>query len=130
ASVKPGGKTDFPAVTSDYLPTILEVVGAKLSDARPMDGVSLLPVLEGKPVKRRQPIGFESRNQVALSGDRYKLVGKTDADRFELYDLIADPGESKDISAEHPEIVRRMQALLNEWRESCKRSEAGADYQR
>ncbi|MCP5116650.1 MAG: sulfatase-like hydrolase/transferase, partial [bacterium] len=30
ATVKPGGKTDFPAVTSDYLPTILEVVGAKL----------------------------------------------------------------------------------------------------
>ncbi len=99
-----------------------------MPDNRPVDGVSLLPALEGNPSQQGKPIGSESRNQLALSADRYKLVGGTDRNRFELYDLISDPGEFNDLASEHKDIVQQMKQTLAAWRESCKRSESGADY--
>jgi arylsulfatase A-like enzyme len=141
ARVEAGRVTDFPACTSDYLPTVLDVLGFDSPrKVTPIDGVSLLPVREGRMAERPRPIGFESRGQVALSDSRYKLIHVPDRGRqarqtptedlrFELYDLIADPGESKDLAELHPELVRRMAATLAEWRRSCAASLSGADYQ-
>jgi arylsulfatase A-like enzyme len=49
---------DTPCVTSDILPTLLDIAGVKMPDARPLDGVSLVPLLEGKTKERTKPIGF------------------------------------------------------------------------
>lgn len=120
----------MPCSTSDYFPTVLEVLGYKLPEAqtRPYDGVSLLPLIEAKMTQRPRPIGFESKNQVSLTDNRYKIHSSDKAQTFELYDLIDDPGETRDIAADKPEILEAMRKTLETWRASCKASGAGADY--
>jgi arylsulfatase A-like enzyme len=46
----------------------------------------------------------------------------------ELFDLLADPKEEKNIAAAHPDIVKRMTAELHAWQRSVERSLSGADY--
>ena len=134
--------TDFPAVTSDYFPTILEVLGHPRPEKphRPYDGISLLPVIEGRMTVRPRPIGFQSGGMATLSDQRYKLVhhaslkrprsdnGTTPVRAWELYDLIADPAETTNLADQHPDVVARMRAILERWRASCAASAAGKDY--
>ncbi len=49
--------SDVNAVTTDMLPTMVDLVGGKLPD-RPIDGISLMPLLKGKMKERPSPIGF------------------------------------------------------------------------
>jgi len=135
--VRPATTTHFPASTLDYLPTILAAVGGQLPDARPIDGVNLLPVLAGQGGQRGVPIAFEHRHQAALITDRYKLIqtalhdekpagrGAEAAHNNLLFDLIADPTESHDLSDTHRELVARLATILREWRTSCRRDRAG-----
>jgi arylsulfatase A-like enzyme len=117
--VKPR-RSDFAAVTSDYLPTIAELVGAEVVDE--IDGRSLVPVLDGKMTARDKPIGFQSQDQRAWIEGDLKLVKAKGGHGFELHDLRADPGETHDIAAEHPETVQRMKTALEKWIASCARS--------
>jgi arylsulfatase A-like enzyme len=120
----------MPVVTSDYFPTVLSMLGYKLSEeqARPYDGVDLVPLIEGKMAKRGKPIAFESRKQLALSDDRYKIYSKDGGKNFELYDLLDDRSETQDLAAEKPDVLNAMRRQLEAWRESCKASDAGEDY--
>ncbi len=137
--------TDVPCSTTDYYPTVLDVLGLKpAGQPTPVDGVSLLPLIEGRMTERPHPIGFESKGQVALSDNRYKLIrthsvrkGKkrgagepapAASDGFMLFDLVEDPGETRDLANEEPLIVRAMKQTLEQWQESCRSSAAGADY--
>ena len=63
----------------------------------------------------------------ALVGNRYKLV-KLARNKFELYDLTVDLSEKTDLAAQHPEIVTRMKAELENWQQSVLRSCRGEDY--
>jgi hypothetical protein len=61
--------------------------------------------------------------------NRYKLVSPSLANgTFELYDLETDPKETRDVSAEEPEVSRRLRQALLDWNESVKASVAGRDY--
>ncbi len=142
AVIPAGSQTDFPAVTSDYLPTILDILNIKPLDSRPMDGMSLLPVIKGELLSRPKPIGFEFGGKLALSDNRFKLVyypekkrGKKDSVKqeidlpaYQLYDLLADPFEKKDLASLYPETVWSMARQLSDWRVSCRQSDDGADY--
>ncbi|MEN8734029.1 MAG: sulfatase-like hydrolase/transferase, partial [Lentimonas sp.] len=128
ARVKPGTVTEFPAVTSDYLPTILDAVDIELADERMHDGISLLPMLAGEQTERLKPIGFESQGQLAWTTQQYKLYSKNGGAKWQLYDLLSDPSEVNDLSATHPELVQQMSKDLAQWRASCKQSDEGGDY--
>jgi len=124
----------MPCSTSDYFPTVLDALGFKPKEqVLPIDGVSLLPLIEGKMTRRPRPIGFQSNRQLALVDNRYKLYsrgrrGGKEGPVLELYDLLADAGEKKDVAAEHPDIVKSMAKQLMKWRASCKASNSGDDY--
>ncbi|MBT7299638.1 MAG: N-acetylgalactosamine 6-sulfate sulfatase, partial [Victivallales bacterium] len=77
---------------------------------------------------RPNPIGFESRNQVSLTGNRYKIYSKDKGKTYELYDLIDDPGEKTNLAAQHPDIVQRLRQTVETWRQSCQDSLRGSDY--
>ncbi len=129
ARVKGGKVTDIPCCTSDYFPTVLDVLNIKIKgQAKPIDGVSLLPLIQGKMNKRPVPIAFESGSQVSLTDNRYKIYSKNKGKTYMLFDLIEDPGEKKDLAAEKPQILQSMKATLTKWRNSCKDSLAGKDY--
>jgi len=50
--------TDVPCVTSDIYPTLLDLVGVTMPGQPPLDGISLVPLLEGRMTQRPKPIGF------------------------------------------------------------------------
>ncbi len=129
ARVKGGKVTEIPCCTSDYFPTVMDVLNIKIKgQPKPIDGVSLLPLIQGKMKKRSVPIAFESGSQVSLTDNRYKIYSKNKGKTYMLFDLIEDPGEKKDLAAEKPQILQSMKATLTKWRNSCKNSLAGKDY--
>jgi arylsulfatase A-like enzyme len=144
AAIPQGRVTEVPASTSDYLPTVLDVLGLSMPDDRPLEGVSLKPLIEGRMRRRPKPIPFEVLGRLALVDNRYKIVydayvnggprprqGKADPfpiERVMLFDLIDDPSEQHDLADEQPERVRDMVAELNRIRASWQASMAGADY--
>ena len=129
ARIKAPRTTEVPCSTADYFPTVLDVLGFRMTgQPEPLDGVSLLPLIEGKMSERPKPIGFESGGQVALIDNRYKLITQGKGKTWMLFDLAADRSETKDLAAEKPEIVEKMTATLDAWRASCKDSLAGKDY--
>lgn len=133
--------TDVPASSSDVYPTFLDILGVRgPNPVEPLDGVSLLPLIEGKMEERPRPIGFwhyappnrraefsRDSGQAAWTGNRYKLVRPAPG-RFELYDLAADPAEKEDLAASLPEVARKMREDLEAWQESVLRSYRGEDY--
>lgn len=126
---KAGLRMDFPAVTSDYLPTILEIL--KLPTYGPIDGESLLSLLEGDQNEREKPIGFVYSDYEKLSwvNNRYKLISIDGGKTHELYDLIVDPGEKENIIDEKSDIAKEMKKELHKWLRSVADSQAGADYE-
>mgnify|MGYP005853715847 CR=1 FL=1 len=122
--------TNYPACVMDLFPTIVDLVRLPESVmTKPIDGVSLKPLFTADIAERHAPIGFRYQTKRALVDDRYKLL--TDNLRsgsFQLYDLIADPRESRDLSKERPEVFARMKAELLAWDASMDASFAGRDY--
>ncbi len=68
--------------------------------------------------------------KMALVDNRYKLLTDMECagDKDLLFDLLADRGETKNLAAEHADIVQSMKAKLAAFRASCQRSAAGKDY--
>jgi len=127
--IQPGRFTDFPCTTSDYFPTILEALNYIPEERpKPVDGISLMPMLNRRMKSRPSPIAFQSGRQTALIGQRYKIISIDKGESFMMFDLVNDPDEQKDISEQNPEILEQMKQKLAVWQESCKRSRAGNDY--
>ena len=143
--VEAGRHTGIPCSTCDYFPTVAAVLAAELTgDGRPIDGVSLLPLIDGDMKRRGTPIGFQCpdggepgmRNRLgspdhALIGDRYKFLSYLDEKRASgdmLFDLAVDPGERHNLVGALPELAASMKRELQEWDASCMRSDNGEDY--
>lgn len=120
---------NMPCSTSDYFPTVMEVLGFTLDQAPlPRDGESLINVIDGFKRNRSKPIGLHLRSQIALIDNRYKLYSSNLGKTFELYDIIADPSETNDLAANKPDVVKDMKKTLAQWRISCADSVQGNDY--
>lgn len=130
--VKPGSLSSALVSSVDLFPTILQIAGAGLPAGQPCDGISFLPLLEGTARTTREqyfcyyPINGPLTGSKATSSVRegkWKLIryfsGNDDlSDRYELYDLDADLGESHDVAAAHPADVRRLSAALDQYLKS------------
>ncbi len=125
---KKGARLNFPAVTSDYLPTLLDVLDLPYPGERPLDGQSLLGLLEGTVERREQPIGFIFKAQTSWVNHRHKLISRDELNSFALYDLIKDPGETLNLFDTQPKIAAKMKSELEEWLDSVEGSSQGKDY--
>jgi arylsulfatase A-like enzyme len=101
----------------DLAPTILELTGAPAEPS--LAGRSLVPELYGARADERDvivdlPRTSDNDRRRALIHDRYKLIAYGDEDGYALYDVIADPGEKKDIKREQPEIFEQMKVRYKE----------------
>src|SRR4029079_7816146 len=109
---------EFRYVT-DLLPTVLDLAGAERHGA-PIDGVSFADALRGSDTAdNRSEQYIEMVGNRAYFRDKWKLVMTGRAARavaadevWELYDVHADPTETTNVAADHPEIVA---ALAESW---------------
>ena len=127
ARIKPG-ETDSIACTVDYFPTLMEIMDFKMPDDRPIDGVSLMPLFTDSSVVRDQPLGFGYGSKAAWHDGPFKIIRQGAKAKWELYDLDADPSESKDLASSQPERLGTMTKAWTNWSDSVDRSKAGADY--
>ena len=121
------GTSDFPVCTHDILPTLLDHLSVSLLDGRPIDGMSVMSLLD-QDVPERKPIGFRHNKRMSWVTDTYKLISADDGESFELYHLVNDPQESNNIIGAHPELAEQLQEELEAWMNSCEDSEKGLDY--
>ena len=127
--------SSFPIVSNDLLPTVRDILGIKPTDNRPIDGISILPFLQGKVEHRNQSIywgfpikkGFDQKFKynISTSGDRYKLMATYEHGKVthhELYDLTNDLGETRDLSKQYPSISNKLLIEIEKWRQSVMES--------
>lgn len=111
----PAGRvSDEPVIQLDVLPTALAAAGAKTSI--PLDGVNLLPLLEGKTDKLApRELYFRFGVQQAVWQGDWKLVKASKDMPPMLVNLATDPGEQTDLSAKEPEKAQALQKLFDQW---------------
>jgi len=115
------GKIDAqPGHLIDLMATCVDLAGAKYpvrfngEAITPMEGVSLRPALEGKSLKRPQPIFWEHEGNRAVRDGQWKLVSKFPGG-WELYDISTDRAEQRDLAAKEPARVNTMAASYDAW---------------
>lgn len=116
--VVPAGRvTDGPWAFWDFLPTAAELAGAKIPASFKPDGLSLVPFLKGGPAPEREYFYWELHEgapgtQQAIRFGDWKAVRNGRSPATELYDLSKDAGETRDLAAERPDVVKKAEALM------------------
>ncbi len=113
----PGGRVvDEPVIQLDVLPTALAAASAQPQNNVELDGVNLLPLLEGKAEHLApRPLFFRFGVQQAVRQGDWKLVKASQAMEPMLVNLATDPGEQTDLSAENPAKKAELQKLFDQW---------------
>lgn len=130
--IEPGSESDQPCGFVDLLPTFCKLAGAVTPDGRPLDGVSLLPLFDGKPLRRDRPLFwyfYRTRPAAAMRSGDWSLVGyhetrvpsshalsreqmrwlkETPLTRFELFNLREDIGQQENVAEQHPQKFEQM----------------------
>lgn len=129
--IKAPGVTNAGTVTTilasgiDWYPTLLDLAGVDVPAQQHVDGVSLVPVLEGGTIAERTLYWHYPHygNQggepsaIAMNGD-WKLIHYFEDGRDELYNLDSDPTESTDVASQNAVKARSMRADLDAWLKS------------
>lgn len=138
----PSGHTEYAlASTLDILPTLAEWCQAPLP-GKPIDGVRLQPLFESGHLSTRADFVYyyDRNNLKAIRNERFKLVfhcqsqtyshpGATGKDGFPgkygtqevsqaLYDLYTDPGESRDVQEQFPDITAQLTERAHYYRQT------------
>ena len=107
-----------PSHIIDVLPTCMDIASAsypaKFKENLP--GRSLLPSINGGKIKGRD-LFFEHQSSCAIISDHWKLVRGSRNEPWELIDLSTDPFETKDLSAQYPKLVKKLEIKWNKWAE-------------
>src|SRR5215207_4662429 len=111
--VRAGAASAHPVTLCDLMPTAAALAGARAPSVT--DGVSLQSLLLGGRAPLRGALYWEFHEggfaQAVRMGD-WKAVRKGLDGAVELYDLKADPGETRDVASRHPAVVRRAEAVM------------------
>ncbi len=113
----PAGRViDEPVIQLDVLPTALSAAGVEAQPGWQLDGVNLLPLLEGKSDKLApRDLFFRFGVQQAIRSGGWKLVKASKDMEPMLIDLKQDPGEQTDLTAKFPDKRRELQARFDAW---------------
>jgi arylsulfatase A-like enzyme len=117
-AVLPKGKVYARPVTAlDIFPTAMAVADVEKSPGKPLDGVNLIPFLEGRLSDRPHPTLFwkSGASWAVRHGDLKLVVGNAKEKTPALYDLSKDLGEKTDLAAQRPDDVKRLTSLYKAW---------------
>ncbi|MEX2172940.1 MAG: arylsulfatase [Pirellulaceae bacterium] len=121
-----GTSSDRVTAFEDWLPTLLELVGAKEQTPAEIDGISFAASVRGESQPARP---FLYREFPAYGGQQMVRIGDWKGVRqnllprgrnaqpnltIELYDLKSDPHETKDVAAEHPDVIKKIEKVMRD----------------
>jgi arylsulfatase A len=114
----PKGKVSAQAaITMDWTATILAAAGVQ--PERPLDGINLLPMLQGKQAVQDRTLCWridrDGFRQQAIRSGKWKLVTQPTSVNLLLFDLKRDPGERHNLFYEHQDKVGELRARLAAW---------------
>ena len=117
--IKPGTRSDLPVAFWDMVPTLCEA--AWIMVPKGLDGMSVLPTLTHRDEQERRKFLYwefpSYGGQQAVRAGKWKTVrqamGKGPS-AVELYDLAADPFESKNVAADRPDVVKQLETIAKE----------------
>ena len=129
--VPAGHVSDEPICLTDFMATVADIIGVDLPENAAEDSYSLLPILKGEKLNKplREAIIHHSGNGLfAVRQGEWKLILGLGAGGFsgkwiksetgQLYDLKKDPEEKNNVYSKHPELVKKMTALLEQYKET------------
>lgn len=111
--IEPGTRVDRIAGAIDLLPTLADLAGVPLASEKPLDGISLKPLLAGSPASDWPDRTLVQRwaGKLSVRTQQYRL----DAGGH-LFDMAADPEQRTNIAADQPEVVAKLAAEADRWR--------------
>lgn len=115
--VPAGRVSDEPWAFWDFLPTAVEVAGAKAPAELKTDGLSLVSFLQGGPAPKRDYYYWELHEGPSLQAARWgdwKAVRNGPQAKVEIYDLKTDSAEGNDLAASRPELVEKALAIFKD----------------
>ncbi len=131
----PAGREDERTVWSaiDLFPSLCAVAGAALPPQAAFDGEDVSAAWSGKIRERTKPLFWEyGRNpkafaypagrdrspNLAVRDGKWKLLVNADGSDAQLYDLVSDRQEGRDLAAEQPDVTKRLSGLVLNWRKA------------
>ena len=110
-----GSVYEHPLSTLDLLPTFVKAGGGAPSSIEGLDGVDIVPYLQGVNKERpHQTLCWKMENRGTIRDGDWKLMRFPDRPA-ELYNLVEDPGEQNNLAAAHPEMVKALFKKLFAW---------------
>jgi arylsulfatase A len=123
--IEPGTVVQPIAGAVDLLPTLVEMTGVPMLETKPLDGTSLLPLLQGKAEDWPDRTLFTClRNRRAIRTARYRLT--IEGKRVGLFDIVDDPGEKNNLAKTKPELTKKLKAACNQMWAEVKKGQTGA----
>jgi arylsulfatase A-like enzyme len=119
--VKDGSVSDEPVSTIDFLPTLLELAAVPSPTNQVVDGLSLIPIRDGKGLDRSNLFWHfpcytgNAKPSSAIRKGNWKLIEFFEKGKPELYDLSSDPSETKDLSGANTEKTALLLKNLHDW---------------
>jgi arylsulfatase A-like enzyme len=96
----------------DLLPTLADLAGVPILGAKPLDGVSLEPLIDGRAGSIPNRMIFSHWNKkVSVRTQQFRL----DHDG-RLFDMVSDPGQTADVAERFPETAEELRAYVNRWK--------------
>jgi len=111
--------TRVPACTMDFYPTVLDLLDITMpKQIDPIDGISLLPLIDGKMDRRPKPIPLVSGQAVRLIDNEYILQ------KGRLFRFDEEEKKDVDITEANPEVHKRLMEWEKQWRQTVKKDQA------
>jgi arylsulfatase A-like enzyme len=119
--IKAGTRCDYPLISNDFYPTLLDLADCSLEPEQHRDGISFQNILLGqKKVLDREALYWHyphSRMEGAVRKGDFKLIYFYKKDKTELYNLKDDIGETRDLSGDYPEVTQDLLNKLKNWQQ-------------
>ncbi|HEX2970823.1 MAG TPA: sulfatase-like hydrolase/transferase [Tepidisphaeraceae bacterium] len=112
----PAGQTcEDPIIALDIFPTALAAAGIATPPEPALDGVNLLPLLSGQDEEiPHASLCWRFRGHKAIRRGNWKLMVMPEGQVY-LFNIVIDPGEAHDVSAQYPDLVKQLGDELNGW---------------
>ena len=110
--------TTVPACTIDFYPTVLDLLGIAMPDqAEPIDGLSLLPLIDGKMKSRPKPIPLVSGMNVRLVDNEFRFQNSR------LFRFDEEKKQDVNVTEEMPDVHKRLAGVRDEFLASVKQDQ-------